>query len=176
MTKLQYPKVVIFDLDYTLWPCWCDTHISPPIKAKNKQEITDKYGTSLSFFPDVEVIFKELLENNVLIVGASRTHAPQVATKLLKLLHINGEPAINHFSFLEWGTGSKIGHINSALKKIRQELGVDVSGHDCILYDDEYRNKDVRTIGVQFAYLPNEELNYSLFREGLEAFSIKSVN
>lgn len=41
------PKVIVFDLDYTLWPFWVDTHVSAPIKARdNNSRAQDRYALS----------------------------------------------------------------------------------------------------------------------------------
>ncbi|KAH3688573.1 hypothetical protein WICPIJ_000454 [Wickerhamomyces pijperi] len=171
----MYPKVVVFDLDYTLWPCWCDTHISPPVKAKSTDIVIDKRKFELSFYKDVPKIFEELIANDVLIVSASRTCAPAVARKLLTLLHINDQPAIDHFDFMEWGTFSKTKHIKAAMDRIKQEMDLDIPFEEVILFDDEWRNKDVESIGVHFAHLPNEDvgLTYDIFQKALFSYREK---
>ncbi|CCV00659.1 unnamed protein product [Malassezia sympodialis ATCC 42132] len=58
--EAAWPKLVVFDLDYTLWPLWVDTHVDPPLQRRGAalNEVFDRClthssGQAMSFYPDV---------------------------------------------------------------------------------------------------------------------------
>jgi magnesium-dependent phosphatase 1 len=72
---LPLPDLFVFDLDYTLWPFWVDTHVSPPLKsAGSGTKVKDHYGESFHLFEDVMNILPavgQLLEWKLLLTGSS---------------------------------------------------------------------------------------------------------
>lgn len=158
------PKLVVFDLDYTLWPFWCDTHISMPIHPSSDNSlVVDSQGDCFSFYDEVPMLLKLLKENpNLKLCIASRTQTPMVAKKLLKNLHIDGIPSENIFSQAMFGTESKVSHF----ERLKQLTGVEY--HDMLFFDDEARNRDVqRQLGVVFCYVENG-MTMHLYKQGLE--------
>ncbi|MCJ1381309.1 hypothetical protein MMC17_004419 [Xylographa soralifera] len=90
---LPLPKLLIFDLDYTLWPFWVDTHVTPPLKAKdNNTRAVDRLNESFAFYPSVPPVLHAAHTLSLPLALASRTSAPELAISLLKTLHIPPPP------------------------------------------------------------------------------------
>lgn len=156
------PRLIVFDLDYTLWPFWVDTHVTPPLRAapggSSTTAVVDRVGDAYAFYPDAPAILHALPLAGVRLGVASRTHAPELAREMLKLLHVTGEPvagaekrkggekarrALDLFDGgLEIYPSSKVRHMEALAKRTGIPYG------DMLFFDDESRNRDVETLGV----------------------------
>ncbi|KAI4658061.1 uncharacterized protein J4E79_007042 [Alternaria viburni] len=145
---LSLPKIVVFDLDYTLWPFWVDTHVTPPLKpVEGGLKVKDKYGEGFGFYNDVGGVLEALKHKNILIAAASRTCAPDLGREMLKLLKIpsaNGSSsrAIDYFDHMQIYPGSKTTHF----QRIHRDSGIEYE--EMLFFDDESRNKNVEVLGV----------------------------
>jgi len=192
MTKAQepvkldgpLPKCVVFDLDFTLWDCWCDTHVTPPMKRRGDDvnKVYDRHGDPLSFYRDVPGILLQLHRSKIHVAAASRTHAPKVARQILTELLIPGSfnsdnddplkarkeggtvPAIKLFDSMEIYPGSKMEHF----RELNRKTGIPFE--DMLFFDDESRNREVAKLGVTFVLVPNGGTTRQLFESGLEAW------
>ena len=169
---LPLPKIVVFDLDYTLWPFWVDTHVTGPIKAtEGGLKVKDRYGEAYGFYNDIAGILVavsqstelgdshlesddiQLKAKNILIGAASRTHAPDLGREMLKLLKVpsssgSSSRAIDYFDHLQIYPGSKTTHF----ERIHRDSGIDYE--EMLFFDDESRNKNVEVLGVTMKLVP----------------------
>lgn len=102
----HFPKLIVFDLDLTLWDCGAATWVeltSPPFR-KHKHFIVDSVGNEITLFRDVPQIIKEIAHRCELAV-ASRTESPPRAKLLLKALQLD-----TIFKYQEIYPGCKVKH------------------------------------------------------------------
>ncbi|XP_076263938.1 magnesium-dependent phosphatase 1-like [Rhynchophorus ferrugineus] len=130
-------KIVVFDLDYTLWPFWVDTHVTPPFTKKNGN-IVDSYGSKIKYYPEVPEVLRNLTEQGYEIGVASRTSEIDGANQLIKLFGWE-----QYFTYKEIFPGSKVTHFNNIKRKSNRHFD------EMIFFDDESRNiYDINRLGV----------------------------
>ncbi|CAH8602728.1 unnamed protein product [Heterobilharzia americana] len=175
------PRLIVFDLDFTLWPLWCDTHVSPPFIRKNNV-IYDVNERRVDVYPDSEKILRIISESPVIkLACASRTSAINVAQQLLRILGWS-----NLFDYTEIYPGSKISHFKRddmmkdqshwrsyicalcSSKPFHELSGIAYT--DMLFFDDEERNiNDISRLGVQ-CHLVERGLTLKLLEHALRKF------
>ncbi|XP_060832597.1 magnesium-dependent phosphatase 1-like [Bombus pascuorum] len=150
------PKIIIFDLDYTLWPFWVDTHVTPPFKKKGN-DVVDSRGQIIQYYKEVPDVLKHLYDEGYELGVASRTSEIQGAKQLLNLFDWN-----KYLKYKEIYPGCKVTHFS----KIQKASGIDY--RDMMFFDDENRNiVDVGKLGVNCIFVKNG-VNHALVESVLK--------
>ncbi|KAF2478544.1 magnesium dependent phosphatase 1 [Neohortaea acidophila] len=145
---LPLPKLFVFDLDYTLWPFWVDTHPTPPLKKSTDGGLTvkDAHGGRHGFYNEVAGVLTAIKSRGFQLGAASRTCTPDLARQMLTYLSIpwegTAQPAVELFDYLEMYPGSKTTHF----QRIQKRSGVPYE--EMLFFDDESRNRNVEELGV----------------------------
>ncbi|XP_024608981.1 magnesium-dependent phosphatase 1 isoform X3 [Neophocaena asiaeorientalis asiaeorientalis] len=84
----RLPKLVVFDLDYTLWPFWVDTHVDPPFHKSSDGTVRDRRGQAVRLYPEVPEVLERLQGLGVPVAAASRTGEVEGANQLLELFDL----------------------------------------------------------------------------------------
>jgi len=163
------PKLIVFDLDYTLWPLWIDTHSAgaPYTYSKSSNSAIDRRGFEIPLFPDVPKLFayiRDTLQCQIAI--ASRTSTPDRASAVLRLLQLeDGTKMFDTVVHPQMYPGSKKMHF----RRLATLTGIPC--HEMLFFDDETRNKEVEQLGVTFVLVDDDEgVTEDAFCEGLLAF------
>lgn len=193
--SLPLPRLIVFDLDYTLWPFWIDTHVSPPLKPNAVHSgATDRNGEEYTFYPDVPSILQLLptLTGTSAAGGgsndapvrpklgvASRTSAPQLARELLKMLHLPVAPtsgSTGDDNNAGGGKARRAGDVFDGGMEIYPGSKVKhfeslakrtgVRFEDMLFFDDEARNRDTEALGVTM-YLVRDGVTWDVVEKGV---------
>ncbi|XP_004698549.2 magnesium-dependent phosphatase 1 isoform X2 [Echinops telfairi] len=160
----RLPRLAVFDLDYTLWPFWVDTHVDPPFHRSRDGTVRDSRGRTIRLYPDVPEILGRLRDLGVPVAAASRTGEVEGANQLLELFDL-----VKYFVHREIYPGCKITHF----QRLQQKTGVPFS--QMAFFDDEKRNVvDVSTLGVTCVHVPNG-MSLPTLTQGLETFAKAQV-
>ncbi|KAJ7946785.1 magnesium-dependent phosphatase 1-like [Quillaja saponaria] len=141
------PRLVVFDLDYTLWPFFCE--------CRSKREMP-------SLYPHAKGILYALKDKGIDIAIASRSPTPDIAKTFIDKLSIKSV-FIAQEIFSSWS------HKTDHFQKIHSRTGVPFNS--MLFFDDENRNiQAVTKMGVT-SILVNDGVNLGALREGLTKFS-----
>ncbi|KAI1131562.1 magnesium-dependent phosphatase [Nemania abortiva] len=187
------PRAVVFDLDYTLWPFWVDTHVYAPLRPNaTHSACTDKVGESFAFYREVPAILHGLSLAGVRLGVASRTHAPDLGRDMLKLLHIPSASSLLAAENGEGGGGGgkSSGGSGSGKDKARKAIDFFDAGleiypsskirhfevlhkrtgipyAEMLFFDDESRNRDTESLGVTM-WLVRDGVTWSEIESGIQ--------
>ncbi|XP_065332586.1 magnesium-dependent phosphatase 1-like isoform X2 [Cloeon dipterum] len=158
--SVRKPKLIVFDLDWTLWPFHVDTNVDPPFTKLPNGKVVDQRKREIEHFAEIPAILERLVSEGYKVGVASRTGEIKGAEQLLKLFDWN-----KYFSYKEIYPGCKKTHFS----KFKKNSGLDYS--EMLFFDDEYRNiRDLVSIGV-CSILVDEGVDSSVIEEGLRKFS-----
>ncbi|CAN8270768.1 unnamed protein product [Cochlearia groenlandica] len=141
------PKLIVFDLDYTLWPFYCE--------CLSKRE-------SPSLYPQAKGVLSGIKEKGIEMAVASRSPTCDIANTFLEKLNIKS-------FFVAKEIYSSWSHKTEHFQKIHTRTGVPFN--EMLFFDDEDRNiKSVSKMGVT-SILVGNGVTLGAFRQGLNEFS-----
>ncbi|XP_058069331.1 uncharacterized protein LOC131218671 [Magnolia sinica] len=145
------PRLVVFDLDYALWPFYCD--------CRSKREMP-------SLYPHAKGILYALKDKGIDIAIASRSPTPDIAKTFLNKLEIQSMFVAQEI-FSSWT------HKTDHFQRIHRRT--EVPYKSMLFFDDEDRNIEaVSQMGVT-SILVNNGVNLGALRLGLTNFTRNSA-
>ncbi|KAK3519261.1 hypothetical protein QTP70_023115 [Hemibagrus guttatus] len=160
---MSKPRLVVFDLDFTLWPYWVDTHVNPPFHKDQSGTVVDSSNNHAKLYEDTADVLRSLHTQGIQIGLASRTGEVDGANQLLSLYNLN-----QYISYKEIYPGSKVTHFT------RLQAASGVCYTDMMFFDDEPRNiSEVSRMGV-YCVLVSDGVTSKLVHDELQKFMRKS--
>ncbi|KAM7201783.1 magnesium-dependent phosphatase [Naviculisporaceae sp. PSN 640] len=177
--SLPLPKLVVLDLDYTLWPFYSDIHVATPIKPapnSNHLALADRNGELFSLFPDAPYILNLLSHLGIRLAVASKSPVGDLCREMLKILRLpadgdatssKGRKTIEAFDCgLEIYEGTKLRHF----EVIGKRTGIPFN--EMLFFDDERPNFEVESLGVTMRLVGNKGLCWDELEKGIQKWRV----
>lgn len=164
-SKAPMPRMVVFDLDFTLWrPELYQLSSGPPFTASSDGAVLTRRGERMELFPAARAALRELADAGVPVAIASRASEREWAAEIMRLMRVDDArtmaDVIGSAPVVIQG-GSKVKH----LKHISAESKVPLA--EMLFYDNERSNiQEVEKLGVTCAYCPRG-MTEEVYREGV---------
>jgi len=160
----KMPELVVFDLDETLWPFWCISHVKKPIK---KCPITGYVkandGQIVSLYQGAHELLHKLHNHGLTLGIASKTPVEKFATEVLAALNIS-----EFFTYSVMVNRVKTHHFT----ELSKQSAVDFK--DMLFFDDNAGNiYDINRLGVTTVHVENGLCLQDVIN-GFEKFSSQS--
>ncbi|KAK3284815.1 hypothetical protein CYMTET_7559 [Cymbomonas tetramitiformis] len=171
---MSLPKLVVFDLDDTLWSPEMWLCAGPPFTKNNSTKaVCDRSGTEIQLIGASREILHELATNekwrDSRVGYASRTDREDWARECLQMIEVGDSITMDQVArpLQEIFPGKKTTHFKNLHETSRIPLA------DMIFFDNEHRNcKDVSALGVTCVYTP-DGMTKRNWEEGLKTFAQK---
>lgn len=155
---MSFPKIVIFDLDHTLWP-YMAHKLKLPLYINSDGDPTDQNGVVLKLFPDVRTVLEWICAYDMSIAYASRSRKPLHVQALLDALDLE-KYAVSKQLII----GTKEQHIRKIADETRFKF------NEMLFFDDEQRNiDDLEPLGITCVHIEHG-MTMEILKEGLEKY------
>ncbi|KAK7252438.1 hypothetical protein RIF29_36371 [Crotalaria pallida] len=149
-TFQNLPRLVVFDLDYTLWPFYCEFY----------------YEHDMPYlYPQARGTIYALKEKGIDMAIASRSPTPRIAKAFLNKLGIQSMFVAQEI-FSSWT------HKTDHFQRIHKKTGIPYSS--MLFFDDEDRNIEAVSKMGATSILVGNGVNLEALRKGLSEFSQNS--
>ncbi|CAD5117576.1 DgyrCDS6334 [Dimorphilus gyrociliatus] len=160
----EKPQVIVFDLDYTLWPFYVDCEVTPPFQVV-KDVVLDRNKHEVKHYYEVLPVLEKLGNEGYELAIASRTGEVAGAKSLMNLF---GWMPYFKEQNIQIYPGDKKRHFDNIQRATK------VPYNRMIFFDDEWRNiRSVSELGVTCVYV-KKGISIAELKRGFEEYKLKN--
>jgi len=174
------PKLVVLDLDFTLWPFDCGSNSNmAPFRRSIGGIIVDKFGRMSNPYKDVLGILSSLVNNDIPIAICSRNPDIHSIANLMSLMRFDCKKGnislldcLPNTNYIHAYSSDKTGGKNKHFTALKAATGVDFN--QMIFFDDLLENITFAVKMGITSVLVKEGLTWEAIRVGVEAWRSRS--